>query len=134
MWPLLFWPLLAAAQALSQGALLPAIRRTPPGPEADAQASALHGWGTVAYGLPMVLIPWLPLPWVAWVGAAFLSRALVFDPVLNKAAGRPVFEVGQTAWSDKLLRRIAPARPERLRAALWLLCVAAAVTLFFLNP
>ena len=110
---LLFWPALAVALALLQGPLLPAIRRTPPGAEANAQRRALHGWGLLSYALPLALAPWLPLPWWAWLGGAVGGR-LLFDPILNVSSGRPAGYVGQTAATDQLLRRLAPAQPERL--------------------
>lgn len=117
MWLLLFWPVLAVVQALSQGPTLPAIRRTPAGPEADRQANALHGWGTVMYLLPLPLGHWLPVPVLAWALACFTSRFL-FDPVLNVSSGRPAGYVGETAWSDRALRRLAPGNPERLSLVL----------------
>jgi len=109
------WPLFCFALAWMQGRLLPAIRLTPPGTEADEQATALHGWGTAAYFLPLALTPPLLL-FAALVALA--ARVALFDAVLNTAARRPAFEVGQTAATDKLLRKLAPVHPERLSALL----------------
>ncbi|MBX0290946.1 hypothetical protein K3G63_10880 [Hymenobacter sp. HSC-4F20] len=110
---LLFWPVFVALLAFMQGRLLPAIRRTPPGKEAAEQDFALHRVGTFLYGLPLFLVPTWP-----HLIAAILSRLLLFDVVLNLAARRPAFEVGQTALWDKLLRRLSPHHPERLSAGL----------------
>ena len=106
---LLFWPLFCAAFAYLQGILLPAIRRTPPGVESNNQAFALHVVGSVVYLLPLVFTPTI-------VGVAIClgSRLALFDPVLNRAAGRPWLEVGQTAFTDKLLRRLGSDKPERV--------------------
>lgn len=124
---LLFWPAFCILFALMQGLLMPAIRRTPPGTEANRQAFALHWVGTIAYFLPVWLNPSLLA-----IGVAFAARVLLFDVVLNLGAGRPAFEVGQTAAWDKLLRRLAPKHPERLSAGIRIaaaLLAAAAVTL-----
>jgi hypothetical protein len=98
-----------------QGRVMPAIRRTPPGEEASEQDNALHKVGTLAYFLPVALTPalWLPAGLIA-----LASRAALFDVVLNKAARRPAFEVGQTAATDRFLRRLSPTHPERLSAIL----------------
>jgi hypothetical protein len=117
-----YWLPAAGLMAYAQGVLLPAIRRTPPGAEARRQAFALHWLLTAVYFLPVVLAP------ATWL-AAVLARLLLFDPALNLGAGDKLFAVGQTAGSDKLLRRLAerlgwPA--ERVRGLLWVVCLAAA--------
>jgi hypothetical protein len=83
---------------------------------------------TAAYFLPVVLAPTLRM--AVWVLA---GRLLLFDPLLNLGAGDKVFAVGQTAGSDKLLRRLAewlgwPA--EWVRALLWVVCLVSACCLF----
>lgn len=124
--PYLVWPLLAAGWAYVQGCVLPAVRRTPPGAEASKQATGLHLVGSLVY-----FLPWLLVPTAQLLADAALSRLLLFDPVLNATAGRPLFEVGQTAAFDKLLRKLAPGRPDRLRFGLWLLALVGAAFLVF---
>jgi hypothetical protein len=102
-----------------QGRLMPAIRRTPPGEEAQEQDNALHKVGTLAYFLPIAFAA--PALWLVSALIALASRAALFDFVLNRAARRPAFEVGQTAFIDKWLRKISPTHPERLSAAARLL-------------
>jgi hypothetical protein len=115
-----------------QGRLMPAIRRTPPGEEAKEQDNALHIVGTLAYFLPLLLTP---AAWLFGGLVALAARVALFDVVLNTAARRPAFEVGQTAATDKLLRKLAPTNPERLSAilrlgtAFLLACAAVALTL-----
>jgi hypothetical protein len=117
-----YWPAAAGLIAYGQGVLMPAIRRTPPGPEAKRQAFALHWVLTDAYFLPVVLAP------ASWLTAG-LARLLLFDRTLNLGAGDKLFAVGQKAGSDRALQRLAqrvgwPA--ERVRAVLWVVCLAAA--------
>lgn len=126
MTALLIWLAVCACMAAGQGYLLPAVRRTPPGAEATQQAFALHALLLLAYALPVLLA------WQTWP-AMLIARAAVFDVVLNAAAGRPAFEVGQTAATDKLLRRLAPGKPDRLRFILWLAAVLAAAGWYFMR-
>jgi hypothetical protein len=58
-WHLLYWPAAVLLIAWAQGKLLPAIRRTPPGREAQLQALALHYVLGVGYLLPLTLAPTL---------------------------------------------------------------------------
>lgn len=104
---------------------MPAIRRTPPGAEASEQDNALHKVGTLAYFLPIALTPSL---WLFSTLVALAARVGLFDFVLNTAARRPAFEVGQTALTDRWLRKLAPAHPERLSAALRLAASVALAT------
>jgi hypothetical protein len=117
----LYWPAAAALMALGQGLLLPAIRRTPPGPEAKRQSFGLHYVLTAVYLLPLLLAPdtWLE---------AVLSRLLLFDPVLNLASGTKAFAVGATALTDRALRWLAiwlNWPPERLRLMVWVVSLVA---------
>lgn len=114
---LLFWPVFLLLFASGQGLLMPAIRRTPPGPEAAHQAVALHWLFTAVYFLPYFLKPDAVPLWL-WAGLGFLLRVVAFDVVLNYCAGDAPFAVGQTALWDRLLRRLTPAHPERLSAIL----------------
>ncbi len=125
--PYALWPALAAGSALMQGLVLPAIKRTPPGPEAQRQHIGLHWVGLLVYGLPWLFAPTWPL-----LADAALSRALLFDPVLQATQGLPLFGVGYTALTDKLLRKVAPRRPDRLRFVLWLLTLAASLVALLL--
>lgn len=119
-WLLLYWPAAVLLMAISQGLLLPAIRRTPPGDEAQRQAFALHWLLTLGYFLPLAFAP------ATWL-VALLSRVVFFEVTLNLFSGQPAFYVGQTALRDRLLRRLAPNRPEALSAALQLAALALAV-------
>jgi hypothetical protein len=115
-----YWPAAVLFIAWAQGKLLPAIRRTPPGREAQLQALALHYMLGVAYFLPLTLNSSL-----LGVGVALLSRRLLFDPVLNKSAGDAAFAVGQTALTDRAIRWLATKLnwpPEHLRGILWVVC------------
>ena len=117
MLKLLYWPAAVLLMAWAQGKLLPAIRRTPPGREAQLQALALHYVLGVGYLLPLTLAPTL-----LGVAVALVSRLLLFDPVLNYAAGDAVFAVGATALTDRALRWLAARLswpPERLRLWVW---------------
>lgn len=53
-----------------------------------------------------------------WVIVGLLLRIALFDPVLNAAKSDPLFAVGSSAATDKLLRRLSPVHPERLSATL----------------
>lgn len=118
---LAYWPAAVLLMAWAQGLLMPAIRRTPPGPEAKRQAFGLHWLLTVLYFLPLLLAPsWLGLTY------ALAVRLALFDPPLNYFAGTSLFYVGQTAGFDKLLRKLSPAHPERLSALLRVVALAGA--------
>jgi len=114
-----------------------AIRRTPPGAEAKRQAFALHWLLTLLYFLPLVVVLCLAPHYVITHGIiAGLARLLLFDPVLNLAAGDRPFAVGRTAASDRALQWVAarlgwPA--ERVRAVVWGLSVGAACYLLIIN-
>jgi hypothetical protein len=106
----LYWPASVLLMAVGQGLLLPAIRRTPPGPEAKRQSFALHGVLTAAYFLPLLLAPGTCLE-------AVLSRLLLFDPAINLASGA-------NALTDRDLRWLAAQLswpPERVRLVVWVL-------------
>jgi hypothetical protein len=122
MLKLLYWPAAVLLLAWAQGKLLPAIRRTPPGREAQLQALALHYILGAYYALALVFVP------ATWL-VALLARLLLFDPVLNLSAGDAMFAVGQTALTDRGLRWLATQLswpPELLRAVLWGLSIGAA--------
>jgi hypothetical protein len=122
-WQLLYWPAAVLLMAWAQGKLLPAIRRTPPGREAQLQALALRYVLGVGYLLPLALAPTL-----LGVGVALASRLLLFDPMLNTSAGEPAFAVGATALTDRALRWLAARLswpPERLRLWVWVVSLVA---------
>jgi hypothetical protein len=128
MLSLLYWPAAVLLLAWAQGKLLPAIRRTPPGREAQLQALALHYILGAYYLLALVFVP------TAWL-VALLSRLLLFDPVLNASAGEPVFAVGNTALTDRVIRQAAKwahMKPEHLRFLLWLACLVLAIAYLLL--
>jgi hypothetical protein len=119
---LIFWPIFVLLIAVGQGILLPAIRLTPPGAEAQRQSIALHQLFGAAYFLPLLLAPsWLALAY------ALTVRLALFDPALNGFAGTSLFYVGQTAGFDKLLRKLSPTHPERLSALVRVVALAAAL-------
>ena len=118
--PYAYWPAAVLLMAWLQGWLLPAIRRTPPGAEAGRQSFALHWVGSAAYYLPWLLTPTLPL-----LACAAIARLALFDPLLNAFSSRAMFYVGQTAATDKLLRKVAGGRAEALSAVLRLVAVGA---------
>jgi hypothetical protein len=128
-----YWMPAAGLMAYAQGLLMPAIRRTPPGAEAKRQAFALHWLLTAVYFLPLVVVLCLAPHHVTRATIiAVLARMLLFDPLLNLGAGAKLFAVGQTAASDKMLRRLAerlgwPA--ERMRTLLWGVCLVGSITI-----
>lgn len=128
MLSLLYWPAAVLLMAWAQGKLLPAIRRTPPGHEAQLQALALHYVLGVGYLLPLTLAPTL-----LGVAVALASRLLLFDPILNYAAGDAVFAVGATALTDRALRWLAAQlklKPETLRLLVWIVSLVVVVHIY----
>lgn len=125
----LFWIFNAAAWGLAHGLLIPSLREyvPPTGWRARQVDYGLHYAGLVGYLLPLLLVP------TSWPAAVF-ARALVFDLVLNRAAGRAWLEVGQTAITDRVLQAVAGrlgwAAP-RLRLVLWLATLAAAAGFYY---
>lgn len=132
-----YWPAAVLLMAWAQGLLMPAIRLTPPGAEAKRQAFALHGLLTAAYFLPLVGVLCLaPHHSITHGIIAVLARLLLFDPVLNLAAGDKAFAVGRTAASDRALQWLAlrvgwPA--ERVRVVVWVVSLLAACSLLIVN-
>jgi len=98
----LFWVAFTALFALMQGFLIPALRRTPLGKEANLHDFALHKLGFIVWIMPVLFLPnWLHLV------VALVVRVVFFDIALNIGAGDPVFYVGKTAKTDKVLQSIA---------------------------
>lgn len=117
-----YWPATVALLAWSESGIIPALREYVPAssPFARAAVNSLHVRLTLLYFLP-VLVP-LPLWRMGWVPGAFcwkwvvvagVSR-LLFDICLNWFCKVPLLSVGQTAASDRLIRKLSPARPEAL--------------------
>jgi hypothetical protein len=96
----LYWVSFTVLFAAGQGLLLPMLRNfAQHSKEARITDLSLHKIGFVAWLLPALLLPsWLHL------AIALLVRVAVFDIVLNYAAGDKLFNVGQTAKTDKLLQ------------------------------
>ena len=121
--PYLYWLAAVLLLAWAQGWLMPAIRRTPPGAEASRQDKALHWLLTAVYFLPLLLVICLaPHLIISSSIIAVLARLLLFDPVLNLAAGDTVFAVGQTAATDRALQWLARRLSwlaTRVRLVLW---------------
>jgi hypothetical protein len=138
-WQLLYWPLAIVLQAWATGWLIPAIRRTPPGAEAKRQDVALHIMLAASYVLPLLLLTQLDLPGKLVAAHALVAggaRLLLFDPVLNLAAGDIVFAVGSTAKTDQTIRWASNKlgmEPEHLRFLLWLMCLIAVIILYWLK-
>ena len=137
--PLFIWlagyTLLSAVQ---QGIIVWLFREYVPPGRLDWINAALHAGGLLLYGLVAAALGgW---QWPALVAAA-LVRLIVFDPALNLTRsyfnyreGRPmepVFSVGFSASTDKALRWLAPANPNRLRFLLWLTAILAAAGFYF---
>lgn len=100
---LLFWLVFTAALAIPQGLLMPVFRLfAPESREAKTIDFALHKLLTVAYFLP---VAWM-WNWQALV-IALVVRFAAFDPLVNWAAKDPIFYVGSTANTDKILRKTA---------------------------
>ena len=125
----LFWPLFTAFLAVGQGLLLPTLRSVAAGsPEATRNNFALHGLLLAAWAWPLWLLPG------SWP-VALACRALLFDPLINIASGKPAFYVGKTAVSDKALQAVATKTglgADRLRAVLLLVAAGGAVAYFVL--
>jgi hypothetical protein len=98
----LFWVAFTALFALMQGFLIPTLRRTPPGKEAQLHDFALHKLGFIVWLMPVLFLPNL-----LHLVIALLVRVIFFDIALNIGAGDPVFNVGKTAKTDKVLQSIA---------------------------
>jgi hypothetical protein len=122
----LYWVSFTALFAAMQGLLIPSLRNTTPGKNANIHDFALHKIGFVAWLLPVLLLPsWLH------IAIALLVRVVVFDFAVNYAAGDKLFKVGQTAKTDKLLHWIAgklrisaPALSASLKALVFLFLCA----------
>jgi hypothetical protein len=128
MLAILYWPVAVALMALGQGLLLPAIKRTAPGSEARRQGLALHYVLVLSYYLPLTLLGVSSL--LSGVLVATVSRLLLFDVVLNTAAGVAPFHVGNSAAADQLLQRVALGLhwpPDRVRLVGWVACVVGTI-------
>lgn len=68
------------------------------------------------------------LDWRLWLLAVVLRLGL-FDPILNKVKGDPLFAVGSSALTDRLLRKLAGVRASWLSGAVRVAAVAAAALL-----
>lgn len=68
------------------------------------------------------------LDWRLWLLALVLRLGLL-DPVMNKVKGDPLFAVGSSALTDRLLRTLAGARASWLSGAVRLAAVAVAALL-----
>jgi len=86
-----------------QGFLIPTLRRTPPGKEANLHDFAMHKLGFIVWLMPVLFLPNL-----LHLAIALVVRIVFFDIALNIGAGDPVFNVGNTAKTDKIIQSIAP--------------------------
>lgn len=136
IFPLVFFAAYTLLSGLQQGIIVWLLREYVPPTRKDWIDAAYHTGGLLLYGLLLgYAVHEHPAHWPWLAGGAVLTRALVFDPALNTARswfnhreGRPwgnLFEVGTTAFTDKALRKLAPANPDRLRFCLWLAALVA---------
>ncbi|WP_046245029.1 hypothetical protein [Hymenobacter terrenus] len=122
-----FWLVTTVMMAVSQGKLLPAIKRTAPSAEARHQAFALHYLLVFVWLAPAVFVPDSLL-------YALTIRLALFDVVLNVTSGPAAFSVGQTALTDKAINWLAGQlhlEPSRF-SALSRLLVLTGVVLWYL--
>lgn len=144
----LFFALYTIFSGLQQGVIVWHLTEYVPPSRKDWIDAAYHTGGILIY---LLLIGYAlhaePGHLRTILAAAVLSRALLFDLSLNVARGyvdrregrppSPLFQVGTTAATDRLLRRLAPNHPETLRLVLWLATVVAAIALgafLYLHP
>lgn len=96
--------------AWGQGWLMPALRLTPDNTRAsDRQKFALHWILGAVWFLPVLPFVFYFRSWEP-LAIAGLVRFILFDPVLNYHEGNPetpVFAVGESANTDKLIRWLA---------------------------
>jgi hypothetical protein len=128
----LFFSLYTVLSGFQQGIIVWLLREYVPPGRKDWIDAAYHYGGLLIYALLVAWAGyeahWHGMPTL--VAQAALARMLLFDPALNTARsyfnhreGRTwgqLFEVGTTAVSDRVIRRLAPTNPERLRLVVWL--------------
>jgi hypothetical protein len=117
--------------AIAQGKLGLLTRAyVPPTAQADVNLP-LHKLYPACYGVLALVLAY----WAGWhvLLVAVALRLALLDPVLNATKSDPLFAVGSSAATDKLLRKWAPNHPERLSAIIRLaaaLFLAAAAVAF----
>jgi hypothetical protein len=129
--PLLLLVAYVLLDAYSQGLLNRLTRRYVPPVEQPTVNRALHVLYPACY---CILIGVVALKWgLQWVSIGLLVRVALFDAVLNRTVGAHAFAVGQSAFLDKLLRRLSPAsQGEAASMGLRALALAGIVTLLCL--
>jgi hypothetical protein len=125
-----------------QGIITWLFREYVPESRKDWVHAALHYGGVIIYLVLVAYVVYqLQQSWWVLLLEAGLTRALLFDPSLNLSQswfnyreGRPaepLFKVGATAFTDKLLRKLAAGHPERLRLVVWVMCLLLAICLLY---
>ena len=136
----LFFAVYTILSGLQQGLIVWLLTEYVPPSRKDWIDAAYHTGGILIY---LLLLGYALLraeaEWPVLVLAAVLSRAVFFDFALNVARryfnyreGRPpspLFQVGYTALTDRMLRRLAPNHPETLRLVLWVMTLVASAVL-----
>lgn len=112
--------------AVLQGRLTLRNRQYVPPSEQKGINLDLHVLSPALYALYTYAVA--DLDWRLWLLALALRLGL-FDPVLNLVKGDPLFAVGSSALTDKLLQKLAGARASWLSGAVRLAAVAAAALL-----
>ena len=136
----LLFALYSVFSGLQQGIIVWNLTEYVPPSRKEWIDAAYHSGGLLIYLLLLGYVLYAsPEPISFLLAGAVFSRALFFDLSLNLARGyvnrregrpaSPLLQVGNTAFTDRLLRRLAPQRPERLRLVLWLLTLGASAAL-----
>ena len=131
------YTILSSAQ---QGIITWLFREYVPESRKDWVHAALHYGGVLIYLVLVAYVVYqLQQPWLVLLIEAAL--ALLFDPSLNLSQswfnyreGRPaelVFKVGTIAFTDKMIRKLCPGHPERVRLVLWVVSLLLAAYLLY---
>lgn len=120
--------------AVAQGTLNLINRQYVPMSEQPRRNFALHGCYGVCYVLLAISVAVATASFYVLL-VAFLVRAGLFDVVLNLTKHDPLFSVGTSATTDKLVNRAAGllrTSPAIISGGLRVLCMVAAVALVVL--
>ena len=112
-----------------QGGITARNRLYVPPSEQPAINRDLHLLAPLLYTL-LLLALWLLAGW-QWAVVGALLRVGLFDIILNLRKGDPLFFVGYTAHTDRLLRTLAGSRADILSAGLRVVALAAAGAVLF---
>lgn len=121
------------ADGWAQGGITLRNRQYIPPTEQPAINADLHGWLPLCYTLTCCCAAAASHEW-RWLPIGLLLRLGLFDIILNRRKGDPLFAVGYSAQLDKALRKIAGTRADLLSAALRLSAAAAALVALWWLP